>query len=844
MVGGGPVGRFEGLQAVLMGTMTFGNAPSRLGRLLSLVILACAVWLLAPASAFAGADPTTTTVTCPSATVGVADACSVTVTAPDGITPTGSVALARNSNGFFTPSATCTLTAGTCSFTYTPTAFGSGTHTVYANYTGDAAHAPSYGFVRFAVAFTTGRTTTTTLSCSPNPDLLLSKTTCTATVTDVAADPANQSAPTGTVSFGRNSLDASFDASSCTLAATGPTTAACSVGYTPSGVDTGMHKIYANYLGDAAHAVSHNSTVVTVQDVPPVASAVSFSGAVGNTVFGVGTSPAKPSTTASGSVLSNSSDQDGDPLTAVAATTTTTNGGTVVLAADGTFTYTPPAGFAGDDTFAFNVSDGALTSTTPGTATIHVVNRVWYVRNNAAGANDGRSISPFHTLGQAQTASSAGDYIYVFKGDGTSTGQSSGITLKANQHLIGETQDLVVAGVTLFTGNTANRPLITASSGNVVTLAGGTTVAGLAANPSGTANGIAGGAAGATINDVTIADSGSGEGVTLTNETGTVAITNTVVTGGGDDAVVITNSAGTLNLTMTGDTLAEPDTVSGNDALNITTTGSATVNPTISMTKFTAARGDLFQLNVGDTSSSTLSFTNNTLTNSNTNIVSGGGGVTITAGGGSAPAATLHFDIENNTFRDSLGNAIGIGNATGNNTISGKFSNNTVGVAGVTDSGSAQGGDLSVVGIDGGSLAVTAENNNFYQYNNAFGVNFAVGGTQSLDVKFDNNTVASPSGVNRATGLLVNAGTSTGSTDAVCFDGFANHLTGSGAAGNHDVLYRQRNSATVRLPGYGGSATTPSDVESFVQTQNPPSPDVLVTINSTGFTGGPTCATP
>jgi hypothetical protein len=343
---------------------------------------------------------------------------------------------------------------------------------------------------------------------------------------------------------------------------------------------------------------------------------------------------------------------------------------------------------------------------------------------------------------------------------------------------------------------------------------------------------------------VTIADSGSGEGITLTNATGTVAITNTQVSGGSDDGVEVTNSAGTLGLTLTGDTFSEPNTSTGNDALNITTTGSATVNPTISGSSFTAARGDLFQLNVGDQSSSTLSFTTNTLSNSNTNIVSGGGGVTITAGGGTSPAATLSFDIEHNTFRDALGNAVVIGNNSGTNKVSGKFSNNTIGVPSVANSGSAQGGDLSVAGVQAGSIAMTVEDNDFYQYNNAFGVNFQTTGTFSLDVKFDNNTIADPSGGNRATGLVLNAGTTTGDTNPVCFDAFANHLTGSGAGGNHDVLYRQRNSTTVRLPGYTGSPTSATAVDAFVQGQNPPSPDVDVTINTTGFTGGGACSTP
>lgn len=54
-------------------------------------------------------------------------------------------------------------------------------------------------------------------------------------------------------------------------------------------------------------------------------------------------------------VLSNDSDPDGDPLT-ITAVTGPTNGSTVLAA--GVLTYTPNAGFTGQDTFTYTVSDG------------------------------------------------------------------------------------------------------------------------------------------------------------------------------------------------------------------------------------------------------------------------------------------------------------------------------------------------------------------------------------------------------------------------------------------------------------------------------------------------------
>lgn len=59
-------------------------------------------------------------------------------------------------------------------------------------------------------------------------------------------------------------------------------------------------------------------------------------------------------------VLFNDTDGNNDPLTAVLAAGPAN--GTLVLNADGSFSYTPAAGFSGPDSFTYRASDGALTS--------------------------------------------------------------------------------------------------------------------------------------------------------------------------------------------------------------------------------------------------------------------------------------------------------------------------------------------------------------------------------------------------------------------------------------------------------------------------------------------------
>ena len=96
----------------------------------------------------------------------------------------------------------------------------------------------------------------------------------------------------------------------------------------------------------------------------------------------------------------------------------TAKSGSVTIAADGTFTYTPPVTNSASvtpspDTFTYTITSntgGTATPTTAqGTVTLNFANRVWYVDNTNAGTADGRSNTPFATLAAAQTASATGE---------------------------------------------------------------------------------------------------------------------------------------------------------------------------------------------------------------------------------------------------------------------------------------------------------------------------------------------------------------------------------------------------------------------------------------------------
>ena len=99
-------------------------------------------------------------------------------------------------------------------------------------------------------------------------------------------------------------------------------------------------------------------------------------------------------------VLANDSDANGDPLTITASDSPTANGGTTSINNNGTpgdpsddfIDYTPPAGFAGTDTFTYTISDGRGNSDT---ATVTVSMSSFSISGTAYNdANDNGLLDP------------------------------------------------------------------------------------------------------------------------------------------------------------------------------------------------------------------------------------------------------------------------------------------------------------------------------------------------------------------------------------------------------------------------------------------------------------------
>ena len=146
--------------------------------------------------------------------------------------------------------------------------------------------------------------------------------------------------------------------------------------YTPNAGFGGSDSF--TYKANNGTSDSNIATVNIKVNRPPVATNNTYTVAQGHVL-----------TIAAPGVLSNDSDPDGDPLTAIKVTNPAN--GTVTLAANGGFSYTPNAAFAGADIFTYKARDGSLDSNTA--AVTITVTGVPTAVNDAYATNQGQVLT-------------------------------------------------------------------------------------------------------------------------------------------------------------------------------------------------------------------------------------------------------------------------------------------------------------------------------------------------------------------------------------------------------------------------------------------------------------------
>ena len=552
-----------------------------------------------------------------------------------------------------------------------------------------------------------------------------------------------------------------------------------------------------NTGGDATHVkfsdtIDSHTTLVGTPNTSPIASADTYS-ASGNI----------PLSLAVGSgVLANDIDPDngsntgltvtevqGSAANVSAATNTTATGrggvkGSVTVSPNGSFTYEPPPGYEGADTFTYKTSDGTATDTT--TVTINISGMAWFISNTGGGLNRGTFSNPFTTIASFNTANAAtgaipdpknGDIISLRTGSGTYT-ESDGVNLRTSQKLIGNAIQFSTvftaatnssSAYTTFAGAAGSAPSIVATAGNGVDLADNNTVRGLnVGNTSGfKINGAAvgspvidtisltgtggaisvstSGAFGANVNFITLESTSSANAnINLVGVTGTLGVTSGGAGLSGSTTNAITISGGSVGLSYPGNvtktTAGSLLSVAGGHSGTLTFTGTLSAN--------TAGNGLQF-----DNADGTYNF------NGTTTLSGGDAGIDIA----NNSLGTFSFNA-NTSITNPTNEAITIAGLGGTFTYSGSFNktNGTRGIliqnningATITFNGSAitktitTSGTANAIDMTGTNSGVTMNftNGGLVLTASGSGACFNATGGGTVTVQGSNNTLTSATG--------------------------------------------------------------------------------------------------
>jgi len=333
---------------------------------------------------------------------------------------------------------------------------------------------------------------------------------------------------------------------------------------------------------------------------------------------------------------------------------TSTQGGSVSVNADGSFSYNPPAGFEGIDTFTYTATDtGGKTDT--GTVTLTITGMIWFVNAAAGGGGDGRLTTPFNCLTGGGCFSSvndgvgnhpaANDNIFLFTGAYT-----GGLTLLDNQKLIGQAASAPLATIAVVTVPANSDPLpLTGGASPIIT--SGANGVNIAVGASNTLRGFTIGnttgaklASGANFGTLTLGNNaapdlllnGTGQALNLTG--GTFALTSGLIgvtsTSSAVQGIVLLSVAGTISFGST--------TISGNTTQGIFVTAStASIN-----FGNTSCTGGTDGVSLQNNSAGTRTFGTLSVSGGSGNAflhANGGGNTTI---GGAASLASVGDPIE------------------------------------------------------------------------------------------------------------------------------------------------------------------------------------------------------
>jgi hypothetical protein len=344
-----------------------------------------------------------------------------------------------------------------------------------------------------------------------------------------------------------------------------------------------------------------------------------------------------------------------------------------------------------------------------------------FVNNTNPLPGNGTFENPFNTLLGAQNGSKPDDVIYVFAGNGTTSGMDAGITLQTNQQFLGGglTNTFTSACGPVVVPPQSGMPHITNLTGDAVTLANNDLVRGFAIDAP-----LGAGISGILINNTSIQDNiitnPGAFGITITDSSGQLDILNNILNTPADvvESIILQNH-GTISAStmIVGNTI-----VTGNEAIEVFTFDSSFIASTIAMntivgnfTSFTGIDVDAF-----NQSTQTTIINQNTISN-----IAGPGGIgiiVVSTRFSPTPPVTFTFiksTVTNNIVSGSNANGIVVATGNGgqqcshveNNTM---FNNGAVGFEAETST--PPGGDVLCLRL------LNNNSDNGYLLNNIIGV--------------------------------------------------------------------------------------------------------------------------
>ena len=250
--------------------------------------------------------------------------------------------------------------------------------------------------------------------------------------------------------------------------------------YQPSANFCGANSFSYTLNGGSSATVSVSVTCV---NDPPMVTAPGPFNVTGNVAISV---PAPGLLTTVSDLLDGAG---AAPFTINSASTTSTQGGTVtVTTANGAFTYNPPPGYEGADSFTYQVCDSGVplpSACTTTTVNLTVSGMIWFIDNNATActtlaAGCGRLSTPFSSLAAFQALNNGtgnnpatNENIFIYE---SATDYAGPVTLLNNQKLIGQDATLglaTIAGITLAP-NSVDLPVMNSGNATIVNITSAT----------------------------------------------------------------------------------------------------------------------------------------------------------------------------------------------------------------------------------------------------------------------------------------------------------------------------------------------------------------------------------